>query len=213
IADEMSSSETHDTTADTRKMLAVKAFNHTAEYDGAISNYFRKEYSQGVSQLPLRYGMNPHQKPAQLYTTLPQLPVKVLNGSPGFINLCDAFNSWQLVRELKTALNLPAAASFKHVSPAGAAVGVDLNEDQAKLCMVDDMLPQLTPLASAYARARGADRMSSFGDFVALSDQCDVPTAKIISREVSDGVIAPGYDDEALQILSKKKGGNYCVLK
>ncbi|XP_070549201.1 bifunctional purine biosynthesis protein ATIC-like isoform X1 [Ptychodera flava] len=177
IADEMSKSENNDTTLDMRKTLAVKAFNHTAEYDAAISNYFRKEYSQGVSQLPLRYGMNPHQAPAQLYTTLPELPVKVLNGAPGFINLCDAFNSWQLVKELKAALNLPAAASFKHVSPAGA------------------------------------DRMSSFGDFIALSDICDVPTAKIISREVSDGIIAPGYEDEALKILSKKKGGKYCVLK
>ncbi|XP_070549179.1 bifunctional purine biosynthesis protein ATIC-like [Ptychodera flava] len=119
IADEMSKSENNDTTLDTRKTLAVKAFNHTAEYDAAISNYFRKEYSQGVSQLPLTYGMNPHQAPAQLYTTLPELQVKVLNGAPGFINLCDAFNSWQLVKELKAALNLPAAASFKHVSPAG----------------------------------------------------------------------------------------------
>jgi len=201
-----------DTSLDTRKTLAVKAFNHTAEYDGAISDYFRREYSQGVSQLPLRYGMNPHQKPAQLYTTLPELPMKVINGSPGFINLCDALNAYQLVKELKGALGLPAAASFKHVSPAGAAVGVPLSPEHAKLCMVED-IPELTPLATAYARARGADRMSSFGDFVALSDICDVPTAKIISREVSDGVIAPGYDEEALEILAKKKGGKYCVLK
>ncbi|XP_077997056.1 bifunctional purine biosynthesis protein ATIC-like [Glandiceps talaboti] len=213
IADEMTKSESHDTTVATRQMLAVKAFNHTADYDAAISNYFRKEYSKGVSQLPLRYGMNPHQAPAQLYTTQPELPVKVLNGAPGFINLLDAFNSWQLVKELKAALNLPAAASFKHVSPAGAAVGAELSAEQAKLCMVDDMTATLTPLATAYARARGADRMSSFGDFIALSDVCDVPTAKIISREVSDGIIAPGYEDEALQILSKKKGGKYCVLK
>ncbi|XP_070549202.1 bifunctional purine biosynthesis protein ATIC-like isoform X2 [Ptychodera flava] len=213
IADEMSKSENNDTTLDMRKTLAVKAFNHTAEYDAAISNYFRKEYSQGVSQLPLRYGMNPHQAPAQLYTTLPELPVKVLNGAPGFINLCDAFNSWQLVKELKAALNLPAAASFKHVSPAGAGVGTELSAEQAKLCMVDDIMSSLTLLAMAYARATGADRMSSFGDFIALSDICDVPTAKIISREVSDGIIAPGYEDEALKILSKKKGGKYCVLK
>lgn len=202
-----------DTSIDTRKTLAVKAFNHTAEYDGAISNYFRKEYSQGESQLPLRYGMNPHQKPAQLYTTLPQLPLKVVNGSPGFINLCDALNAWQLVAELKQALGLPAAASFKHVSPAGAAVGVSLSDEQARLCMVDDMKDSLTPLATAYARARGADRMSSFGDFIALSDECDVPTARIISREVSDGVIAPGYSEDALAILMKKKGGKYCVLQ
>jgi len=157
--------------------------------------------------------MNPHQKPAQLYTTQTQLPLKVLNGSPGFINLCDALNGWQLVKELRNALGLPAATSFKHVSPAGAAVGVPLNDAQAKLCMVDDMLATLTPLATAYARARGADRMSSFGDFIAISDVCDVPTAKIISREVSDGIIAPGYEEEALEILSRKKGGNYCVLQ
>ncbi|XP_035697623.1 bifunctional purine biosynthesis protein ATIC-like [Branchiostoma floridae] len=210
---EMTQSEVSDTMPATRKTLAVKAFNHTATYDAAISDYFRQEYCQGTSQLPLRYGMNPHQKPAQLYTTEEQLPVKVMNGSPGFINLCDALNAWQLVKELRQALDLPAAASFKHVSPAGAAVGVELSETQAKLCMVDDMQAQLTPLASAYARARGADRMSSFGDFIALSDECDVPTAKIISREVSDGVIAPGYQEEALQILRKKKGGNYCVLQ
>ncbi|XP_064643839.1 bifunctional purine biosynthesis protein ATIC-like [Lineus longissimus] len=213
IASEMSSSEKQDTSPDTRKTLAVKAFNHTAAYDAAISDYFRREYSQGVSQLPLRYGMNPHQKPAQLYTTLPQLPIKVKNGSPGFINLCDALNAWQLVKELKQALEMPAAASFKHVSPAGAAVGVPLTEKELKLCMVDDMENELTPLATAYARARGADRMSSFGDFVALSDICDVPTAKIISREVSDGIIAPGYEEDALIILGKKKGGKYCVLE
>ncbi|CAH1772657.1 unnamed protein product [Owenia fusiformis] len=213
ICDEMESSDAKDTSVDTRKTLAVKAFNHTAEYDGAISDYFRREYSEGVSQLPLRYGMNPHQKPAQLYTTQPKLPVTVLNGSPGFINLCDALNGWQLVRELKQALGLPAATSFKHVSPAGAAVGFPLSTEQAKLCMVDDLLEILTPQAIAYARARGADRMSSFGDFVALSDECDVPTARIISREVSDGIIAPSYGEEALAILKKKKGGKYCVLQ
>ncbi|XP_056319141.1 bifunctional purine biosynthesis protein PURH [Danio aesculapii] len=213
VAKEMETSEIHDTTMETRKILALKAFTHTAQYDEAISDYFRREYSRGVSQLPLRYGMNPHQAPAQLYTTRPALPLTVLNGSPGFINLCDALNAWQLVRELKKALGLPAASSFKHVSPAGAAVGVPLSEDEAKVCMVNDMLQDLTPLATAYARARGSDRMSSFGDFIALSDVCDVPTAKIISREVSDGIVAPGYEADALRILSKKKNGNYCVLK
>lgn len=195
----------------TRESLAVKAFNHTAAYDGAISSYFRGQFSAGISQLSLRYGTNPHQKPAQIYTTQPRLPLTVLNGSPGFINLCDAFNGYQLVRELKQALGLPAATSFKHVSPAGAAVALPLTKEEARLCMVDDL--ELTPLATAYARARGADRMSSFGDFVALSDKCDVATAKIISREVSDGVIAPDYDEKALEILSKKKNGGYCVLK
>ncbi|NXY91278.1 PUR9 protein, partial [Alcedo cyanopectus] len=139
--------------------------------------------------------------------------IAVVNGSPGFINLCDALNAWQLVKELKQALGIPAAASFKHVSPAGAAVGVPLNEEEAQVCMVHDMHKTLTPLASAYARSRGADRMSSFGDFIALSDTCDVATAKIISREVSDGVVAPGYEEEALKILAKKKNGAYCVLQ
>ncbi|XP_062558446.1 bifunctional purine biosynthesis protein ATIC [Armigeres subalbatus] len=202
-----------DTTDATRQLLALKAFTHTAEYDNLISDYFRKQYSAGVSQLNLRYGMNPHQKPAQIFTTLEKLPLKVVNASPGFINLCDALNGWQLVRELKRALGLPAATSFKHVSPAGAAVGVPLTLDQAKLCMVDDLFDSLTPLATAYARARGADRMSSFGDFVALSDTCDLVTAKIISREVSDGIIAPGYTEEALELLKKKKNGGYCVLQ
>uniref|UniRef100_A0A8C1RD64 Bifunctional purine biosynthesis protein ATIC n=1 Tax=Cyprinus carpio TaxID=7962 RepID=A0A8C1RD64_CYPCA len=213
VAKEMESSDNHDGTMETRKTLALKAFTHTAQYDEAISDYFRREYSRGISQLPLRYGMNPHQAPAQLYTLHPALPLTVLNGSPGFINLCDALNAWQLVRELKKALGLPAATSFKHVSPAGAAVGIPLSEDEAKVCMVNDMRQDLTPLATAYARARGSDRMSSFGDFIALSDVCDVPTAKIISREVSDGIVAPGYDEEALLILSKKKNGNYCVLR
>ena len=157
--------------------------------------------------------MNPHQKPAQLFTTLEQLPLKVINGSPGFINLCDALNGWQLVKELKSSLNLPAATSFKHVSPAGAAVGVPLSASQAKVCMVYDLLDSLTPLATAYARARGADRMSSFGDFIALSDTCDLVTAKIISREVSDGIRAPGDDDDALAVLKKKKGGAFCILQ
>ncbi|XP_050843562.1 bifunctional purine biosynthesis protein ATIC isoform X2 [Serinus canaria] len=213
VAKEMAASRDKDTAMETRRLLALKAFTHTAQYDAAISDYFRKEYSKGVSQLPLRYGMNPHQSPAQLYTTSPRLPLTVVNGSPGFINLCDALNAWQLVKELKQALGIPAAASFKHVSPAGAAVGVPLSEEEAQVCMVHDLHKSLTPLASAYARSRGADRMSSFGDFIALSDVCDVPTAKIISREVSDGVVAPGYEEEALKILSKKKNGAYCVLQ
>lgn len=196
-----------------RRRLALKAFNHTAEYDSAISDYFRKEFCQGVSQLPLRYGMNPHQKPAQIFVTRNELPFKVLNGSPGFINLCDALNAWQLVSELKHSLGMPAAASFKHVSPAGAAVAVPLSGEESKVCMVDDLYKNLTPMATAYARARGADRMSSFGDLIALSDTCDAVTAKIISREVSDGIIAPGYHDEALEILKKKKNGAYCVLQ
>ncbi|KAK2115794.1 hypothetical protein P7K49_006420 [Saguinus oedipus] len=162
--------------------------------------------------MPLWYGMNPHQTPAQLYTLKPKLPITVLNGAPGFINLCNALNAWQLVKELKEALGIPAAASFKHVSPAGAAVGISLSEDEARVCMVFDLYKTLTPISMAYTRARGADRMSSSGDFVALSDVCDVPTVKIISREVSDGIIAPGYK-EVLTILSKKKNGNYCVLQ
>ncbi|XP_017891497.1 bifunctional purine biosynthesis protein PURH [Ceratina calcarata] len=210
---EMESSANKDTSLDTRQVLALKAFTHTAEYDNAISDYFRKQYSAGVSQLTLRYGMNPHQKPAQIVTTLDKLPLTVVNGSPGFINLCDALNGYQLVKELKAALGLPAATSFKHVSPAGAAVGVPLDAVQAKLCQVDDLVNQLTPLATAYARARGADRMSSFGDFIALSDPCDEVTAKIISREVSDGIIAPGYSEGALKLLKKKKNGGYCILQ
>uniref|UniRef100_W5MV28 Bifunctional purine biosynthesis protein ATIC n=1 Tax=Lepisosteus oculatus TaxID=7918 RepID=W5MV28_LEPOC len=213
VVKEMISSETKDTSLETRKMLALKAFTHTAQYDEAISDYFRREYSKGISHVPLRYGMNPHQAPAQLYTVRPKLPISVLNGSPGFINLCDALNAWQLVRELKEALGLPAATSFKHVSPAGAAIGVPLSEEDAKVCMAYDVYKDLTPLATAYARARGSDRMSSFGDFIALSDSCDVPTAKLISREVSDGIIAPDYEEEALKILAKKKNGNYCILK
>ena len=141
------------------------------------------------------------------------MPFQVLNGSSGFINLYDALNSWQLVKELRSSLKMPAAASFKHVSPAGAAVGQVISERDAKACMVHDLYDQLSPLAVAYAKARGADRMSSFGDFVALSDVCDKITARIISREVSDGIIAPGYDEEALKILKKKKSGNYCILQ
>jgi len=212
VAKEMESGGSMDTSIETRKDLALKGFTHTMEYDTAIADYFRRQYSCDKSQLPLRYGMNPHQKPAQLCTNLERLPLAVVNGAPGFINLCDALNAWQLVKELRHALNIPAAASFKHVSPAGAAVGVPLSAEEAKLCMVDD-LENLSPLAIAYARARGADRMSSFGDFIALSDVCDVPTARVISREVSDGIIAPGYEAEALEILKKKKGGKYCVLQ
>ncbi|CAH1180280.1 unnamed protein product [Phaedon cochleariae] len=213
VLEELNNGVDKDTSIETRQTLALKAFTHTSEYDSAISDFYRKQFSKGVSQLTLRYGMNPHQKPAQLYTTLPNLPLQVLNGSPGYINLCDALNGWQLVKELKIASGLPAATSFKHVSPAGAAIGVPLDQNEAKLCMVHDLLETLSPLAIAYARARGADRMSSFGDFIALSDICDLPTARIISREVSDGIIAPGYSPEALEVLKKKKNGNYCILQ
>ncbi|KAI9497500.1 phosphoribosylaminoimidazolecarboxamide formyltransferase/IMP cyclohydrolase [Zychaea mexicana] len=202
-----------DVTQETRNMLALKAFHHTADYDDAISNYFRKEYAQNTAMLPLRYGANPHQKPAQIYVKEGKLPVTPLSGSPGYINFLDALNSWALVKELKEATNTPAAASFKHVSPAGAAIGVPLSDVEKKVYQVDDLKVPLTPLATAYARARGADRMSSFGDFIALSDKVDVATAKIISREVSDGVIAPDYEPEALEILKAKKGGKYVVLK
>lgn len=198
-----------------RKQYALKAFEQTADYDSAISGFFRKEYAgNGQQQLSLRYGTNPHQKPASAYMVQGQLPFKVLNGSPGYVNLLDALNAWPLVKELKQALGFPAAASFKHVSPAGAAIGVPLNEKERKVYMVDDIKGiETSGLAQAYARARGADRMSSFGDILALSDIVDVPTAKIISREVSDGVIAAGYEPEALDILSKKKGGKYLVLQ
>ncbi|KAH6575258.1 hypothetical protein BASA50_006893 [Batrachochytrium salamandrivorans] len=195
-----------------RKSLALKAFTHTADYDSAISSYFRKEFSgNGDRQMFLRYGANPHQKPAQVYLTNGVLPFKVLAGSPGYVNLLDALNSWPLVKELKKALGLPAAASFKHVSPAGAAIGLPLSDIEKKVFFVDD-IADMTPLACAYARARGADRMSSFGDWIALSDIVDLPTARIISREVSDGVIAPGYEPEALALLQKKKKGKYTVL-
>lgn len=198
---------------DLRNRFALKAFEHTADYDAAISDFFRKQYSEGKAQLPLRYGCNPHQRPAQAYITQQEeLPFKVLCGTPGYINLLDALNSWPLVKELSASLNLPAAASFKHVSPAGAAVGLPLSEVEKQVYFVNDM-EDLSPLACAYARARGADRMSSFGDFIALSNIVDVATAKIISKEVSDGVIAPGYEPEALNILSKKKNGKYCILQ
>ncbi len=163
------------------------------------------------NKIKLRYGFNPHQKPARAYVKAGALPFKVLNGAPGYINLLDALNSWQLVRELKQASGLPAAASFKHVSPAGAAVGVPLNGTLSKIYFVEGL--ELSPLAAAYARARGADRMSSFGDWVALSDEVDVPTANLIRREVSDGVIAPAYAPDALDILRQKRGGRYTVIK
>ena len=166
-----------------------------------------------MTEIELKYGCNPNQKPSRIYMEDgSELPVTVLNGRPGYINFLDAFNGWQLVKELKEATGLPAATSFKHVSPAGAAVGLPLTETLAKIYWVDD-LGELSPLACAYARARGADRMSSFGDFIALSDVCDVDTAKLIKREVSDGVIAPGYTEEALAILKAKKNGNYNVIQ
>lgn len=166
-----------------------------------------------MNEIQLKYGCNPNQKPSRIFMEDgSDLPVTVLNGKPGYINFLDAFNGWQLVKELKQATGLPAATSFKHVSPAGAAVGLPLDETLAKIYWVDD-LGELSPLASAYARARGADRMSSFGDFIALSDVCDTDTAKLIKREVSDGVIAPGYTEEALAILKQKKKGNYNVIQ
>ncbi|OMP84134.1 Bifunctional purine biosynthesis protein ADE17 [Diplodia seriata] len=198
-----------------RQLYALKAFSHTADYDTAISDFFRKQYAGDGNQLAsLRYGTNPHQKPAAAFVRDGQLPFKVLGGAPGYVNLLDALNAWPLVKELRNALNLPAAASFKHVSPAGASIGVPLSEAERKVYMVDDIEGiEKSGLAQAYARARGADRMSSFGDMIALSDEVDVPTAKIISREVSDGVIAPGYQPDALEILKKKKGGKYLVLQ
>ena len=166
-----------------------------------------------MKELELKYGCNPNQKPSRIYMADgSELPIQVLNGRPGYINFLDAFNGWQLVSELKKATGLPAATSFKHVSPAGAAVGLPLSETLAKIYWVDD-LGELSPLACAYARARGADRMSSFGDFISLSDVCDVDTARLIKREVSDGVIAPGYEPEALDILKQKKKGNYNVIQ
>lgn len=197
-----------------RNKYALKAFEHTADYDTHIAAFFRSRYADGQQHLALRYGANPHQKPAAAYTSSTDLPFKVLGGSPGYINLLDALNSWALVKELKRALGKPAAASFKHVSPAGAAIGVPLSADERKVYFVDDIQGiETSGLAQAYARARGADRMSSFGDLIALSDIVDVPTASIISKEVSDGVVAPGYEDAALEILKKKKGGKYLVLQ
>ena len=166
-----------------------------------------------MKELELKYGCNPNQKPSRIYMEDGELPIKVLSGKPGYINFLDAFNGWQLVSELKRATGLPAATSFKHVSPAGAAVGLPLTEVERKIYWVDDMDVEFTPLANAYIRARGADRMSSFGDFISLSDICDKETALVIKREVSDGVIAPGYTDEALEILKAKKNGNYNVIE
>lgn len=166
-----------------------------------------------MKELALKYGCNPNQKPSRIYMQEGELPITVLNGRPGYINLLDALNSWQLVKELKEATGLPAAASFKHVSPAGSAVGLPLNDILKKVYFVDDLKVELSPLACAYARARGADRMSSYGDFIALSDVCDEATALIIKRELSDGVIAPGYTPEALAILQEKRKGTYNVIE
>lgn len=165
-----------------------------------------------MQEFELKYGCNPNQKPSRIYRKEGELPIRVLNGKPGYINFLDAFNGWQLVSELKRATGLPAATSFKHVSPAGAAVGLPLTDVEAKIYWVDD-LGELSSLACAYARARGADRMSSFGDFISLSDVCDVDTARLIKREVSDGVIAPGYEPDALEILKSKKKGGYNVIE
>ncbi len=166
-----------------------------------------------MKELSLKYGCNPNQKPSRIFMEEGELPIEVINGRPGYINFLDALNSWQLVSELKAATGLPAAASFKHVSPAGAAVGLPLSDTLKRIYFVDDVKVELSPLACAYARARGADRMCSYGDFVALSDECDAATATLIKREVSDGVIAPGYTDEALEILRDKRKGSYNVIK
>lgn len=207
--------ETGEIKAESRNRYALKAFEHTADYDDNISAFFRARYAgDGVQYMTLRYGANPHQKPASALTKSGNLPFKALNGSPGYINLLDALNGWALVKELKKALGKPAAASFKHVSPAGAAIGQPLGPEERKAYFVDDIQGiETSGLAQAYARARGADRMSSFGDMIALSDVVDVPTASIIGKEVSDGVIAPGYEAAALEILKKKKGGKYLVLQ
>ena len=165
-----------------------------------------------MKELELKYGCNPNQKPSRIFMEKGELPIEVLNGKPGYINFLDAFNGWQLVKELKEATGLPAATSFKHVSPAGAAIGLPLSDVEKKIYWVEDQ-EDMSPLACAYARARGADRMSSFGDFISLSDVCDASTARIIKHEVSDGIIAPGYEPEALEILSSKKKGNYNVVK
>ena len=166
-----------------------------------------------MKELALKYGCNPNQKPSRIYMTEGELPIEVLNGRPGYINFLDALNGWQLVKELKEATGMPAATSFKHVSPAGAAIGLPLTDTLKKIYFVDDVQIPLSPLACAYARARGADRMSSYGDFIALSDTCDAATATLIKREVSDGVIAPGYTEEALEILREKRKGTYNVIK
>ena len=176
-------------------------------------NFLNFKISKKMKELAVKYGCNPNQKPSRIYMEEGELPIEVINGRPGYINFLDAFNSWQLVRELKAATGLPAAASFKHVSPAGAAVGLPLDETLSKIYFVDDLKVELSPIACAYARARGADRMSSYGDFVALSDTCDEATALLIKREVSDGVIAPDYTPEAIEILKAKRKGTYNVIK
>ena len=176
-------------------------------------NFLNFKISKKMKELALKYGCNPNQKPSRIYMEEGELPIEVINGRPGYINFLDAFNSWQLVRELKAATGLPAAASFKHVSPAGAAVGLPLDETLSKIYFVDDLKVELSPIACAYARARGADRMSSYGDFVALSDTCDEAIALLIKREVSDGVIAPDYTPEAIEILKAKRKGTYNVIK
>ncbi|KAH6691605.1 phosphoribosylaminoimidazolecarboxamide formyltransferase/IMP cyclohydrolase [Plectosphaerella plurivora] len=207
--------EAGEVTETSRNRYALKAFEHTADYDSAIADFFRKQYAaDGKQHMALRYGANPHQKPAAAFAVQGDLPFKVLSGSPGYINLLDALNAWPLVQELQAALGKPAAASFKHVSPAGAAIGIPLTEDERKVYFVNDIEGiESSPLAQAYARARGADRMSSFGDMIALSAKVDVATASIISKEVSDGVIAPDFEPAALELLRKKKGGKYLVLQ
>ncbi|KAH7368307.1 phosphoribosylaminoimidazolecarboxamide formyltransferase/IMP cyclohydrolase [Plectosphaerella cucumerina] len=207
--------EAGEVTETSRNRYALKAFEHTADYDSAIADFFRKQYAaDGKQHMALRYGANPHQKPAAAFAVQGDLPFKVLSGSPGYINLLDALNAWPLVQELQAALGKPAAASFKHVSPAGAAIGTQLSEEERKVYFVNDIEGiETSALAQAYARARGADRMSSFGDMIALSAKVDVATASIISKEVSDGVIAPDFEPAALEILRKKKGGKYLVLQ
>uniref|UniRef100_A0A0N5BD17 Phosphoribosylaminoimidazolecarboxamide formyltransferase n=1 Tax=Strongyloides papillosus TaxID=174720 RepID=A0A0N5BD17_STREA len=218
-----------------KNFLSRMAFEQTASYDESISGFMRRQFvGNGKRQLPLKYGTTTNQEEdSKLFAVQQDMPIKVLNGSPGYINILDGLNAWQLVSEIAYATNLPAAASFKHVSPAGAAVGYPLSDAEAQSCMVKDLnLDKVKPsLAAAYARAReqywvletkhirkihkvmGADRMSSYGDFIALSEKCDELTAKVINREVSDGVIAPDYDENALSLLAKKKNGNYTVLK
>ena len=200
----------------------VRMFCCKLNYFGPIIQLFniffvlsqpQKHLSQVMKELSLKYGCNPNQKPSRIFMEEGELPIEVINGRPGYINFLDALNSWQLVSELKAATGLPAAASFKHVSPAGAAVGLPLSDTLKKIYFVDDVKVELSPLSCAYARARGADRMCSYGDFVALSDECDAATATLIKREVSDGVIAPGYTDEALEILRDKRKGSYNVIK
>lgn len=212
IIKEIYQSSRKELSLDTRRELALKAFTCTAEYDSLICDYFRKQFKPNLNQINLKYGINPHQKAAQIFNMNGDLPIKVLNGSPSFINLSDGLNSWQLVKELKTSLNLPAATSFKHLSPAGAAVYLETDRNKS-FYLARGFEDNLTPLATAYIKARSGDPMSSFGDFIALSEICDVTTAKIISREVSDGIIAPGFEEESLKILSKKKNGQYCILQ